>query len=144
MSPAEAADVYQTTWLRLVENLSKLREPDHLGGWLSSTTRHECLRLIRGHKREFLDDTVGDSYEVASQAPAPDAGILAAEQQGEVLAAFRQLSQRCRDLLSMLMHDPAPAYDEVSERMEMPVGSIGPTRGRCLGHLRRILEEVGR
>jgi RNA polymerase sigma factor (sigma-70 family) len=148
MAHADAADVYQTTWLRLVEHLDRVREPDHLGGWLSQTARHECLRLLRLRGRELPDEDValgrdpGNHDHGEPTAPGPEAAMLAHEERAAVVAAFVRLSARCQALLRLLAADPAPSYAEVSAALDMPVGSIGPTRGRCLQHLRRLLDRT--
>jgi RNA polymerase sigma factor (sigma-70 family) len=146
---ADASDVFQTTWLRLVEHLDQVREPDHLGGWLSQTARRECLRLLRLRGRELPDEDValgrdpGDHADHGEpSAPGPEAALLAREERAAVVAAFAGLSGRCQALLRLLTADPAPSYSEVSATLDMPVGSIGPTRGRCLEQLRRLLDRV--
>lgn len=145
LGPSDAADVFQTTWLRLVEHLDDVRDPDKLGGWLSSTARHECLRMLRAGNREVLSDDIGDRAEAdpirREPTPSPEAVVLASEQRAEVLAAFARLGERCRELLRLLATDPAPSYVEISQGLGMPVGSIGPTRGRCLENLRKLLAD---
>lgn len=141
---ADAADVFQTTWLRLVEHLGRLRQPEHVGGWLSATARHECLRLLRLRSRELPDEHVEvtvDEHHGRAGVPGPETALLLREERAEVLVAFGHLPDRCQGLLRLLAADPAPSYAEVSQSLDMPVGSIGPTRGRCLDHLRRLLEE---
>ncbi|HSK26533.1 MAG TPA: sigma-70 family RNA polymerase sigma factor [Jiangellales bacterium] len=144
MGHADASDVFQTTWLRLVEHLDRLREPEHLGGWLSSTARRECLRVLRLRGRELPDEDVAFGRDTGPRddppVPGPEAALLAREERAAVVAAFGHLPDRCQVLLRMLAADPAPSYTEVSTTLDMPVGSIGPTRGRCLEHLRRLLE----
>lgn len=133
-SRADADDVGACVWLRLVEKLDTLREPAALPGWLATTTRHECLRLLRTKGRETpVEDherMVDDSY------PAADDWLLAQERLIALRSAFTGLSERCRQLLELLFADPAASYDEISTILEMPVGTIGPTRQRCLGKLR--------
>jgi len=134
LSEADAADVVQTTWLRLVEHLDRVEDPDRLPGWLATTVRRECLRLVRqaGH----------ESYvplaEVADDGPGLDARLLKAERDAMLWQAFDQLDDFCRQLLRVLMADPPPAYAAVAAALDIPVGSIGPTRGRCLSKLRRM------
>jgi RNA polymerase sigma factor (sigma-70 family) len=138
----DAQDVFQTTWLRLVEHLDRLREPRAVGGWLATTARHESLRLLRHGDRirpapdEVLDhaDDGDDRGEVA---------VLVAERDADLWDAFRELGERCRTLLRVLLADPPPSYDEVAAALDIPVGSIGPTRGRCLARLRVHLRTRG-
>jgi RNA polymerase sigma factor (sigma-70 family) len=138
LDTATAADVVQAVWLRLVEHLDDLREPAALPGWLSTTARRECLRVLRVQGRAEPTDGE-DLTTVASDEPAVDTGILAEERDRALWAAFARLGERCRRLLRVLMADPAPSYDEVSRALDMPIGSIGPTRGRCLDRLRTLL-----
>ena len=139
LDTATAGDVVQTVWLKLVENLDGIREPAALPGWLSVTTRRECLRVLRqqGRTRPTEDDHL---VAVASDDAPPDTGVLVEERDRALWAAFERLGEKCRRLLRVLMADPAPSYEEVSAALDMPVGSIGPTRGRCLDRLRALLE----
>lgn len=141
LPPADAADVVQTVWLRLVEHLDRLREPEHLGGWLGATTRHESLRVLRRSEREQPDDDIDSRREAlsADQRDGPEAMLLSSEKGDELVTAFRLLPERCRVLLATLASDPTPSYAEVAHVLDMPIGSIGPTRGRCLARLRDLL-----
>ena len=141
---ADAADVSQTTWLRLVEHLGRLRDPQRLGAWLATTARHESLRVLRRAGRQV---PIGEEEEL-EQASAADAvpldlAIITAERDASLWTAFAHIPPRCRSLLRLLAADPPPSYDEISAALEMPVGSIGPTRARCLEHLRRRLQAEG-
>ena len=138
----DAADVSQTTWLRLMENIQRLREPARVGAWLATTARHECLRLIGQARRVVLLPNEED-YDAVADTPPPDSALLAAERDARVRAALLTLSPRCQQLLKLLMLDPPPSYEEISAATGMPIGSIGPTRGRCLAHLHEILAESG-
>lgn len=140
LAEAEAADVSQTTWLRLVEHLDRLREPDRVGAWLATTARNESLAVLRRQGRTVaLDDE--EMEDVA--APDPAAGMLRSERDVALWSSFATLSVRCQALLRLLVSDPPPSYEEVSAVLDMPVGSIGPTRARCLEHLRRRTEAAG-
>jgi RNA polymerase sigma factor (sigma-70 family) len=137
----DAADVVQVAWLRLVEHLPRLRDPERVGAWLATTVRRECLQVVSRRKRDLpVVDDVFDAVPDTSAAPV-DARLLADEQAATLWSAFEQISGRCQHLLRVLMADPPPSYVEVSEVMEMPVGSIGPTRARCLDRLRVILDD---
>lgn len=136
----DAADVNQTVWLRLVEHLPRLREPAALPMWIAKTARHECLRVLRTSRRTWLFDplTGSDVAHRVDPGPAPvDEGLLRAERRHALREAFAQLPSRCQELLGLMLHDPPLSYDEISARMGMPVGSVGPTRGRCLHRLRQ-------
>jgi RNA polymerase sigma factor (sigma-70 family) len=142
LDQADASDVSQTTWLRLVENLSRIRDPEKVGAWIASTARNECLRLLRRAGRQVLveDDSELD-YE--SSDPGIDRHLLEAERDAALWQAFRRLPERCRMLLRLLMSDPPASYEEISAATGSPLGSIGPTRARCLEQLRRIAVAVG-
>jgi len=142
LGDADAADVFQTTWLRLVEHLGEIRNPDGIGSWLATTARHECLRILRVGQRHVLTDGF-DLAEQTSSAPPPDAGLLAEERNAALWRALDQISARCRALLRMLAADPPPSYEEIGAALDMPIGSIGPTRGRCLEQLRARLATAG-
>jgi RNA polymerase sigma factor (sigma-70 family) len=139
LEQSDAADVVQVAWLRLVEHLPRLRDPERVGSWLVTTVRRECLQVIAGRRRRGLpiDDEVLATFPDGS--PALDAGLLAQEDAAELWRAFAEVPARCQRLLRVLMADPPPSYHDVSVALEMPVGSIGPTRARCLDHLRALL-----
>lgn len=139
LDTATAGDVVQTVWLKLVENLDGIREPAALPGWLSVTARRECLRVLRLQGRTRPTDT-DDLVVVEADDDPVDTSVLVEERDQTLWAAFERLGEKCRRLLRVLMADPAPAYEEVSEALDMPIGSIGPTRGRCLNRLRELLE----
>lgn len=138
LSPADADDVGQTVWLRLVEHLGDLREPAALPGWIRTTARHECLRLLaaRGRTRS-VDPQAGGLDTVTDDVT--DAGLLAAERRQALRDALAELPAGRRDLLLLLLVDPPLAYEEISRRLGMPIGSIGPTRARALAQLRETV-----
>ena len=142
LSPADAADVSQTVWLRLVEHLDRLRDPEHVGGWLATTTRHECLRVLRRNGRELPGDDVQVDAPTALE-DSPEWHTLSSESRRLVWVAMSQLTERCKLLLRALAYSPDDSYAEISDALGMPIGSIGPTRARCLQHLRRKLVETG-
>jgi RNA polymerase sigma factor (sigma-70 family) len=143
LDSAAAADVSQTAWLRLVENLDRLREPDRVGAWLAATTRNECLRVLRLSGRQVPTDFEAEVDPPPGEVDPVDAGLLAGERNQELWQAFAGISERCQVLLRMLIADPPPSYDEIGTILDMPVGSIGPTRARCLEHLRRKARITG-
>jgi RNA polymerase sigma factor (sigma-70 family) len=135
LDAASASDVVQTTWCKLLEHVDDLRNPDALGGWLATTARNECVRVLRQQSQAIpVDDGRIPEDSVPSNL---DARLLTDERDAALWRGFATLSARCQTLLRMLASDPAPSYDEVSAALEMPIGSIGPTRGRCLATLRR-------
>lgn len=136
LSRADAADVAQTVWLRLVENLDRIREPDRLGAWLATTARRESLRYLRLHGRELPSDEA-DAFEAAGGEPL-EAALLEDERDGALWRAFARLSERCQALLRLLVSEDEPSYEAVGAALDMPVGAIGPTRMRCLEKLRAL------
>ncbi len=138
--PSDAADVSQTVWLRLAENLHRLEHPERVGAWLVTTTRRECVALLRARSRfEPLDV----EYEATpSTAPGPAEVTLRRETIAEVAAAFATIGERCQDLLRRLVCNPEQTYQELTATLGIPIGSIGPTRMRCLSKLRNALTAV--
>ncbi|MDQ1626795.1 MAG: hypothetical protein QOI54_539 [Actinomycetota bacterium] len=138
---SDAADVVQVAWLRLVEHLPSLREPERVGSWLATTVRRECLQLLATRKRRgtTVDDQILEG--VPAQVAPVDSQLLTRERHAELWQAFTGLTERCQKLLRVLMVDPPPSYQDVSASLAMPIGSIGPTRARCLDRLRALLEE---
>ncbi len=134
----DAEDVVQTVWLRLVEHLGELREPAALPGWILTTARNECLRVIRARRVIPSSDPFGHRSAAGADVvdQAVDTTMLDAERHGALLAAMAELPQRQRALLALLIEDPPVPYEEVSARLGIPVGSIGPTRARALARVR--------
>jgi RNA polymerase sigma factor (sigma-70 family) len=147
---ADAADVFQTTWLRLAEHISRLEHPDRVGAWLATAARRECLQHLRSAGRAVPTDDV-DKLEGPPAVDNPtEEAILRAEQEREdaersaaLWRAVSRLPSRCRELLRVLMASPPPSYAEVAAALGLPVGSIGPTRARCLRALRDQLVAGG-
>ncbi len=143
LSSADIGELQQTTWLRLVENIYRIEHPERVGGWLATTARRECLQLLKRSARyhsgaEKILANLPDSH-----LPEPDARPIAQEREAVLRAAWARLKPRCQELLSLLMVDDPLGYKDLSKLLQVPVGSIGPTRGRCLEHLRRLVAEEG-
>lgn len=138
LNTANAADVNQTVWLRLVENLDRIRQPDRVGAWLAAVTRHECLRVIRKTGREIPTA----SPEPAAHQPAHDIDthLLDHERHAALLHAIERLPPQWRTLTRLLMADPPPSYQEIAAGLGIPIGTIGPTRQRILQRLRTTPE----
>ena len=135
---ADANDVGQIVWLRLVDQLDKIRDPAALPGWLATTTRRECgrvLRTARGPRAAFYPLAAENMTD--EQGVAAEQELLVAETHAALREAFRQLPPRCQQLITLLTEDSPMPYAEISARLGIPVGSIGPTRRRCLDKLRR-------
>lgn len=150
LGPADAADVSQTTWLRLAEHLGRIDKPSQVGAWLATTARHEALRIARGATRivpaeEATLVALGQVDDYSPERAVLDAeqARLNSDRAARLWRAFGELPARCRELLRILIASPPPSYAEVAAAMDMPVGSIGPTRARCLQRLReRLTGEV--
>jgi len=135
---ADTDDVAQNVWLRLVEQLSALREPAALPGWLATTTQRECLRILRvSSQADRRNERLADEMTTAAQSVEVEEEIIAAERNRVLSLAFDELLPPCRQLLSMLMQEPPVPYAEISRRLGIPVGGIGPSRARCLAKMRR-------
>jgi RNA polymerase sigma factor (sigma-70 family) len=140
---ADAEDVAQLTWLRAVEHIGRLRDPDRFGAWLGTTARHECLAVLRGRKRVLpTDDEIQQPLFAAHADPGETE--LAAERREAVRRALVALPPRQQTLLRLLHSEAEPSYEAIGAALGMPVGSIGPTRGRALERLRRELQHTAR
>jgi RNA polymerase sigma factor (sigma-70 family) len=145
LSNQDTEDVGQNVWLLLVEQLGKLREPAALPGWLATTTHRECLRVVTStQKSERLGTKLDEALQVVDKT-AIEEEILVAERNAALLAAFAELPLFYQQLLSMLMAEPPYSYAEISAKLGIPVGSIGPQRARGLERLRRsaVLKALG-
>lgn len=137
LSRTDAQDVNQTVWLRLVEHLDDLRDPRALPGWIAVTTRNEALRVIKSRGRTVQVDPMADqAFDVQPRSPSIDEDLLRSERRQVLRDALAELPSKQRELLLLLVADPPVSYREISERLGIPVGSIGPTRSRYLDRLR--------
>lgn len=150
LSEAQTADAVQTTWLRLVEHLAEIRQPDRLAGWLRTTTQRVCLAMARASRREQPTDD-SERHPAATLADRcglvddgwPETCAVRRDQQILVRRAVATLPERHRQLLGLLVSSPPASYEEISVGLGIPVGSIGPTRARILARLRTALETAG-
>ncbi len=141
---ADAADVSQTVWLRLAENLDRIEQPERVGTWLATTTRRECLRVKRLSARAVpTDDFESVDVDAGHQANGADLPTLLTARDALVWKAFSGLPEREKTLLLLLLQDPPLSYRDISDTLSMPIGSIGPTRARTLAGLRRRIEALG-
>jgi RNA polymerase sigma factor (sigma-70 family) len=147
---AESSDVLQTTWLRLAEHLGRMKNPERVAPWLATTARREAQRVARASQRVVLtsDQTLLEPHEVDEDSPERFA--IEAEQADEdakrdrmLWEAFRELSGRCQELLRLLVMQPTRSYVEIAAALDIRIGSIGPTRARCLQRLRENLAKRG-
>jgi RNA polymerase sigma factor (sigma-70 family) len=138
LEPADAKDVGQCVWLRLVDQLAAVRDPAALPGWLATTTRRECFRFRRSARRQQALEHVLDVETIPEEQTGwAERELLLAERQAALREAFNRLSPPCQQLMAMLIQDPPVPYAEISARLGIPVGSIGPSRSRCMDKLRR-------
>jgi RNA polymerase sigma factor (sigma-70 family) len=145
-----AADVFQTVFERLMAHLSKLTDPDRLQAWIVTTTKREALLQLKRSRRNIsftLDDSTGEDlpeWDIADESLLPEQVLVELQTQAMVRHAMGRLDTRCNQLLTMLYveGDDKVAYEEVSARLDMPIGSIGPTRSRCLEKLRKLVESA--
>jgi RNA polymerase sigma factor (sigma-70 family) len=134
----DAEDVGQAVWLRLVEQLDNLRDPAALPGWLATTTQRECSRARRSRCRLAAGGQVPDAENLPDEQAATAEDVLfMAERHAALRAAFTDLPANWQQLLTLLTTDPPTPYAEISVKLGIPVGSIGPNRSRCLDRLRR-------
>jgi RNA polymerase sigma factor (sigma-70 family) len=139
--PADIPDVLQHVWLQLFRSLPRLRERAFLAAWIRTTTRRESQRLLRRQRTQVLADDLEEVtpvHERRSQRDPVDEVIVRHDVVTEVSRSAPDLAPRCRQLLGVLLMDPSSTYQEISERLGWPMGSIGPTRARCFVSLRRL------
>jgi RNA polymerase sigma factor (sigma-70 family) len=142
LADEDVADVSQTVWLQLVQHLNKLRTPEALPGWIVTTTRNECFRVLRvRQKTTSFDPLVEQPANLTDKRHVDQVGLdddlLRGERHAALLTAFAELPDHHRELLVLLLADPPWSYEQISERLGMPIGGIGPTRARALDRLRR-------
>ena len=138
LGDADAEDVGQSVWLQLVDHLDAIRDPAALPGWLATVTRRECLRIVRAAQAPLVTGYELDAQAVPDeQAKMVEQELLAAERHAALHAAWRDLPPCGQRLIILLIEDPPVPYAEISARLGIPVGTIGPTRRRCLDKLRR-------
>jgi RNA polymerase sigma factor (sigma-70 family) len=134
---ADAEHVGQSVWLRLLEQLENIRDPAALAGWLAATAQRECIRVLRTRRPHPAGYVPGASEVPDDQSAAAEQELLAAERDAALREALARLPAYCQLLIALLCADPSVPYAEISTRLGIAVGSIGPDRGRCLEKLRR-------
>jgi RNA polymerase sigma factor (sigma-70 family) len=147
LSEQDAADVFQSVCVTLLEKMTSIRDPRGLPAWIITTTTRQCWALLRQHNREVanIGGPVAVELETADPDPLPDEEVLALERQHMVRHALSQLPPNCRLLLEALFSDNSTgtSYQALAESLGVPVNSLGPTRARCLGKLKRLLDDAG-
>lgn len=145
-----AADVFQTVFTRLIQHLPRITDPERLQAWIVTTTKREAL-LQRKLGQRYVSTTMGGEsegedieWDLADDSPIAEEALADLQQQVQVRDAMDQLDARCRELLTLLFRDEddSLSYEEVARRMGISVGSIGPTRVRCLDKLRSFLAQM--
>lgn len=146
----EVDDVAQEVFLALAQSLHEIEDPERLSGWLATTTRRFTWRALQRRRREQPIEHPDDADPPASTDPISVSNVTLEEllsgwsRQEALAQALRHLPTRCQELLHLLFLDERqPDYDEISKRLDIPKGSIGPTRNRCLQRLRTLLEGIG-
>jgi RNA polymerase sigma factor (sigma-70 family) len=138
LSRADAEDVGQSVWLRLVDQLDKLHDPAALPGWLATTTRRECWRVLRATHGPHASAYRLDAENLpAERDQGAEQELIEAERHAALREAFTHLPADGQRLVALLIADPSLSHAEISVRLGIPVGSIGPTRSRCLDKMRR-------
>ncbi len=142
LDEATCEDAVQTTWLRLIEHAGSLRDPEYVSAWLVTTLRRHVFSVFRsrGQAPELAGPAIA---ELPDPGRSPEQEVTAGEQNAQVSAALRRLPSRDQTLLTLLMDSPVPSYRRLAAQLRMPVGSIGPSRARSLGRLRRELDAAG-
>lgn len=140
LDDATAKDVSQTVWLKLIENIDRIADPERLPGWLATTARREALRVSKARDRDLPTDF---EYDVADQtSPSLDEMLIDEEENRTVVSAFATLDSTCQQLLRLMTIEPALTYEEISESTGRPIGSLGPTRSRCLDKLKAAISRI--
>jgi RNA polymerase sigma factor (sigma-70 family) len=141
LDDAAASDVAQTVWLRLIENVDRIQDPERLPGWLATTCRREALRVIKRSERSVPSDF---EFDIEDPSPSLESMMIEDEETREVVQALRELGEECQQLLRLLTVEPALSYEEIAEATGRPVGSLGPTRGRCVERLKPAISRIRR
>jgi RNA polymerase sigma factor (sigma-70 family) len=150
LSPEDSADVFQRVCVLLYQRLSAIRDPSRLGGWLLTTAGREALRAARRARRdaapEYPSPEDGDfqPFEPVDTRPLADEECADLERAQILRSALAELSERCQIILREFLREDGEAnYRDIARRLDMPIGSIGPTRARCLARLRKLLAARG-
>ncbi len=139
LSTEVAEDVVQTTWLSLVRSRASIQEPAAVGGWLTTTARREAWRVAKATGRGIPVEDDELARRLPEEASA-EAEVVRRDAEGHLWDAVQQLSERCQALLRIVAFEHRPDYTRIATDLDMPVGSIGPTRGRCLQKLRALIQ----
>ena len=143
----QAAEVFQDVFITLLQKLNDIEEPEKLQAWLVTTARRKTWRMISTERARVVDVSGNQTIDeveplVRDESPLPDEQLSLLEEQHRIRLAVASLDERCRTLVEMLFyHDEPLSYQEIAAALEIPEGSVGPTRARCLGKLLKLLEK---
>jgi RNA polymerase sigma factor (sigma-70 family) len=142
---SDAADIFQSVCVTLVEKLASIRAPRGLAAWIITTTSRQCLAFARSRGREQARTLPDGSPEIEPTDPdlLPEDELVALERQHVVRTAVNQLPENCRQLVEALFSDAHTSYEQAARQLAIPANSLGPTRTRCLEKLRRLLAAAG-
>ncbi|MFP3880803.1 MAG: RNA polymerase sigma factor [Actinomycetota bacterium] len=140
LDEAMAKDVSQTVWLKLIENIDSIKDPERLPGWLATTARREALRVVRARQRDIPTEFEYDVEDTTN--PTQEEVLIHEEESRHVARAFRTLDDACRQLLRLMTIEPPLSYEEISAITDRPIGSLGPTRARCLEKLKSAISRI--
>jgi RNA polymerase sigma factor (sigma-70 family) len=146
LDPADRDELFQISCIEVFRSIHGLRDPSKLGSWIYTIAYRNAAKIVKSKRKTLLADDIGDGSfldGVPSDNPSPADIVEQFDESENVKLAMVKLSQPCRGLLEQLyMEDPRPSYEEISRRQKMPIGSIGPTKARCLQKLRRLVLDV--
>jgi RNA polymerase sigma factor (sigma-70 family) len=142
LSGPQAEDVVQSTWLSLVRGADRIADPQAVSGWLCTTARREAWRIRKLSQRSTPVEDEALEFRLPHQA-SPEAAVVLNDEQAQLWSCLAALPDRCQRLLRIVAMEQRPDYSRIAADLQMPVGSIGPTRGRCLDKLRAELTRTG-
>ena len=142
LSAPDAADVSQTTWLRFSEHIGALRDPSRAGSWLATVARREAVRVSRLGARQVVVDPWTWLERADVYMAEPGSAMVDKERDMVVQCALAVMPERCRTLLQAAAEEPPPPYGSLATKLGLAVGSVGPTRRRCLEQLRQLIERL--
>ena len=136
---ATATDVAQTVWLKVIENIDRIADPERLPGWIATTVRREAIK-VSGQQKKVVPSEF--EYDLADLNTSVESTVVDLEEHESVRAAFNTLSEDDQQLLRLMVVEPPLSYEEIAEITGRPVGSLGPTRARALGRLKKAMEKT--
>ena len=136
---ATATDVAQTVWLKVIENIDRIADPERLPGWIATTVRREAIK-VSGQQKKVVPSEF--EYDLADLNTSVESTVVDLEEHESVRAAFNTLSEDDQQLLRLMVVEPPLSYEEIAEITGRPVGSLGPTRARALDRLKKAMEKT--